>query len=85
MAMAMRPSVTVSIAALTSGMLSAIPRVIRVRVSAVDGQHRRGRGHQEDVVEGEGLANLDHLASSPWDRSPMPRTSATQTGESAAR
>ncbi len=46
MAMAMRPSVTVSIAELSSGMFSAMERVTRVRVSAVERQHR-GRGRNQ--------------------------------------
>ena len=58
MAMAIRASVTVSIAADTSGMLRAISRVKRVRVSAVGGQDRGGRRHQQHVVEGQRLANL---------------------------
>ena len=57
-AIAMRDSVTVSIAALTSGMLSAIVAVSRVRVSAVAGSTSEAPGHQQHVVEGERLAQV---------------------------
>ena len=58
MAIAIRASVTVSIAALISGMLSAIvarqPRAgVRLRR-----QHVRGARHQQHVVEGEGFAQF---------------------------
>ena len=64
MAMAMRASVTVSIAAEISGMFSAIARVTKVRVSAAAGSTSDGARHQQHVVEGQRLAKL-HARSSP--------------------
>ena len=55
MAIAMSPSVTVSIAAEISGMFRLMPRVSRVRVSVFDGQDLRIAGNQQHVVEGQGF------------------------------
>ena len=54
-AIASRASVTVSIAAETSGMLSSIERVSRVRGRDVVRQHARLGRDEQDVVEGEPL------------------------------
>ena len=51
MAIAMRASVTVSIAALSSGMLSATRRESRVATSASRGRKFDDARHQQDVVE----------------------------------
>ena len=57
MQIAVRCSVTVSIAADTSGIESAISRVNCVETSTSGGEHVRGGGHEEDVVERQTLAN----------------------------
>ena len=49
----MRDSVTVSIAADTSGVLSSISRVSRVVVSISDGSRSVAPGKQQNVVVGE--------------------------------
>ena len=56
--MAVRASVTESIAALTSGMLSSMLRVRRVFTSTSFGQHLAVRGDEQDVVERQALAEL---------------------------
>ena len=53
MAMAIRASVTVSIAELTSGTRSRISRVSWLEVSACRGHHVGRGGQQQDVVEGQ--------------------------------
>ena len=53
MAMAMRDSVTVSMADEISGVLSAIPLVNWVCVLTCDRHHLTVGGHQQDVVEGQ--------------------------------
>ncbi len=53
-AIAISDSVTVSIAAETSGTFSAMPRVNRVAVSTSRGCVSEWRGEQQDVVEREG-------------------------------
>ena len=57
MVIAIRLSVTVSMAAEMSGMASSIRLVRRVRRSVLAGQHRRAARHQQHVVEGEPLAH----------------------------
>ncbi len=52
-AMAIRLSVTVSMAALTSGALRLISRVSRVVVSMSAGARSENPGQQQDVVVGE--------------------------------
>ncbi len=66
-AIARRDSVTVSIAAETSGMFSGISRVRRVRVVDLARQHLAVRRDQQHVVEGQGLgdAGLAHRLGSP--------------------
>ena len=59
-AIASRASVTVSIAADTIGMFSAMPRVRRVLSETSRGTTTRMRGDQQDVVEREGLADDTH-------------------------
>ncbi len=58
--MASRASVTVSMAAETSGILSSMSRVSRVREVDVVGQHAGVRGDEQDVVEGEGFLDQAH-------------------------
>ena len=57
MAIAMRASVTVSMAEAMIGMLSGMARVTRVRMSTSRRQHVRQAGLQQHVVEGEGFAD----------------------------
>ena len=64
MAIAIRASVTVSIAAQSSGMLSAISRGQPGAGVGRRRQHLGGAGHQQHVVEGEGLAQF-HRRDSP--------------------
>ncbi len=57
MAMASGASVTVFMSEEISGMPSSMVLVRRVRVSTWPGR-RRGGGHQEDIVEGKGFADV---------------------------
>ena len=75
--MAMRASVTVSIAELNSGMFIAISRVTRVRVSAVDGStldgwHPAARGSWGEERDAEGGYVLQGRATAdgwrPWQQ-----------------
>ena len=65
MAMASRASVTVSIAAETTGMLSAMLRVRRVLKRDVAGNDLRMRGDEQDVVESQRFADDTHRQFSP--------------------
>ena len=56
-AIAMCDSVTVSMAALTIGMLRLMLRVSRVCVLALRGNHVRARGQQQNIVESKSLRN----------------------------
>ena len=60
MAIASRASVTVSIAAETSGMLSVIERVRRVVEGDVAGNDEGMRGDEQDVVEGQRFPDDTH-------------------------
>ena len=53
MAIAMSASVTVSIAEETTGMLSAISRVSRVAVLAIEGRISLSAGRSRNVVESQ--------------------------------
>ena len=53
MAMASRPSVTVSMAEEMTGILTAISRVTREADVGLGRQHVGGAGHQQHVVEGQ--------------------------------
>ena len=53
MQMAVRASVTVSMAALTSGMFRGMLRDRRVEMIDIAGQNNRVSGHKEDVVKGK--------------------------------
>ena len=61
-AIAILYSVTVSMAEATIGRLSTIERVMRVRISTSDGSTSERPGFQQDIVEGERLAQqiADH-------------------------
>ena len=68
MAIAIRPSVTVSMAAESSGMLQAhLAGEPRAGVGG-RGQHLGGAGHEEHVVEREGFAKVHRRDSDPGDR-----------------
>ena len=79
MAIAMRDSVTVSIAEATIGMFSRISRVMRERISTSDGSTSERPGLQQHIVEGKRLRGsairLARHANSPIqqdERSPRP-------------
>ena len=57
-AIAVRASVTVSIAALSTGMLSRTRRVSQVRDVGVARQDLRRGGNEQDVVERQSFAQL---------------------------
>ena len=61
MAMAMRASVTLSMAAETSGTASSMSAANRAVVSTVSGSTRAVAGDDDDVVEGEGLESIEQL------------------------
>ena len=60
MAIAMSPSVTVSMAAEMIGMRRLIPRVSRVLVSVAEGSTWEYAGHQQHVVERVGFQDLGY-------------------------